>query len=150
VAAYTAYLAERDASYMQLESGADRALERRATAELTGYDRIALAVVRAIHFNTGAVIPLDVLNRGNIPELEEDDVVEVPCVVNASGPLPLSVPPVPESVRELLVRVTEYERLTVRAALEDSAELALEALTLNPLVGDRELAQRLLAELEPA
>jgi 6-phospho-beta-glucosidase len=150
VAAYTAYLAERDASYMQLESGADRALERRATAELTGYDRIALAVVRAIHFNTGAVIPLDVLNRGNIPELEEDDVVEVPCVVNASGPLPLSVPPVPESVRELLVRVKEYERLTVRAALEDSAELALEALTLNPLVGDRELAQRLLAELEPA
>jgi len=150
VAAYTRYLAERDGSYMQLESGADRALERRATAELTGYDRIGLAVVRAIHFGTGAVIPLDVSNRGNIPELEEDDVIEVPCVVNASGPLPLSVPPVPATVRGLLQRIKEYERLTIRAALESSSELALEALALNPLVADRDLAQRLLAELETA
>jgi 6-phospho-beta-glucosidase len=147
VAAYRAYLADRDAGYMQLESGSEQALERRPTAELTGYDRIALQVVRAIHFGTGAVIPLDVLNRGNIPELEEDDVIEVPCVVNASGPQALSVPPIPAAVRGLLQRVKQYERITVRAALEDSRELALEALSLNPLVADRERAERLAAEM---
>ena len=41
----------------------------------------------AIHFNQHAIIPLNVENRGNLPELEPADVVEVPCVVNANGAL---------------------------------------------------------------
>jgi 6-phospho-beta-glucosidase len=77
-------------------------------------------------------------------------VVEVPCVVNADGPHALNVPPIPDAARDLLVRVKAYERLTVRAALEGSADLAVEALTLNPLVGRRDLAQRLLAEVMPS
>ena len=65
---YKAYLAARSAGYMQIESGGAR---RRAApspaSELSGYDKIALSVVRAIHFNTQRVIPLSVANRGNIP-----------------------------------------------------------------------------------
>ena len=147
---YRDYLAARDASYMQLESGSQEPLEPPAAAAVTGYDRIALAVIRAIHFNTSAVIPLDVANQGNIRELEDDDVVEVPCAVNADGPHALSVPPVPEQVRDLLVQIKEYERLTVRAALEGSADLAIEALVRNPLVGRRDLAERLVPEVMPS
>jgi 6-phospho-beta-glucosidase len=146
---YREYLAERDASYMQLESGSPKPLVPPPSAAVTGYDRIALAVVRAIHFDTSAVIPLDVPNQGNLSDLLDDDVVEVPCVVNADGPHALNVAPVPAAARELLVRVKEYERLTVRAALERSEELAVEALTLNPLVDSRDLAQRLVAEVTP-
>ncbi len=147
---YRDYLAARDASYMQLESGSEDPLEPPAAAAVTGYDRIALAVIRAIHFNTSAVIPLDVANQGNIRELEDDDVVEVPCAVNADGPHALNVPPVPEQVRGLLVQIKEYERLTVRAALESSADLAIEALVRNPLVGRRDLAERLVPEVMPS
>lgn len=147
---YRDYLAERDASYMQLESGSQKPLAPPASAEVTGYDRIALAVVRAIHFNTNAVIPLDVANRGNIGELEDDDVVEVPCVVNADGPHALNVAPIPDVVRDLLVKMKTYERLTVRAALEGSRELALEALVTNPLVGSRDVAEQLVTEVMPA
>ncbi len=147
---YREYLAERDASYMQLESGSQKPLVPPPSAAVTGYDRIALAVVRAIHFNTSAVIPLDVPNHGNLADLLDDDVVEVPCLVNADGPHALNVPSVPAAARELLVRVKKYERLTVRAALERSEELAVEALTLNPLVDSRDLAQRLVAEVMPA
>ena len=135
---------------MQLESGSDEALEPPAAAEVTGYDRIALAVIRAIHFDTSAVIPLDVANRGNLAVLEDDDVVEVPCVVNADGPHALNVPPVPANVRDLLVKVKEYERLTVRAALGGSRKLAVEALVRNPLVGRRHLAEQLIAEVMPS
>jgi 6-phospho-beta-glucosidase len=146
---YRAYLAERDASYMQLESGSEEALEPPAAAEVTGYDKIALAVVRAIHFDTSAVLPLDVPNRGNLAILEDDDVVEVPCVVNADGPHALNVPPVPEGVQDLLVRVKEYERLTVQAALGGSSKLVVEALVQNPLVGRRHLAEQLISEVMP-
>lgn len=147
VAAYQAYLAQRNASYLQLEAGSKQGHAPSPAAALSGYDKIAVSVIRAIHDNAGAVIPLSVKNRGNIPELRDDDVVEVPCTVNANGALPLHVGPVPASVRDLLVQVKEYERLTVEAALNGSPEAARSALACNPLVGRAELAERLVAAL---
>ena len=94
------------------------------TLEVAGYDRIARSVATAIHFNTNAIVPLSVRNGGNIECIEADDVVEVPCVVNANGARPLSVGRVPRVVRELLLRVNEYERLTVEAAFTGSRDIA--------------------------
>jgi len=102
----------------------------------TGYDKIAMSVVRAIHFNAGSIIPLNVLNVGNLSCLEASDIVEVPCVVNANGALPMNVGPVPESVRDLIVRVKEYERATIRAAVSGDRGMACDALSRNPLVAD--------------
>lgn len=147
VARYQAYLEARDAGYFQIESGAEAPLARSPWAALTGYDRIALQVVRAIHFNTGAILPLNVLNRGNLPELEPDDSIEVPAVVNVNGALPLHAGPVPPQARDLLVQVKRYERLTVAAALRGGRDRRLEALAANPLVPSRDTAERLLADL---
>ena len=148
VARYKAYLRARSAGYMQVESGG-AARGATAAAELSGYDKIALSVVRAIHFNANAIVPLSVANRGNIPDLLDSDVVEVPCLVNGNGALPLHVGPVPAQVRPLLLRVKEYERRTVAAALARSTELAREALAANPLVSDAAAADRLVADLLP-
>jgi 6-phospho-beta-glucosidase len=150
VATYEAYLAARDGGYMQIESGASAPLVRSPWAELTGYDKIALQTVTAIHFDTGAVIPLDVENRGNLPELEPGDVIEVPCVVNANGALPLHAGPMPAAVRDLVVQVKAYERATVTAGLSGGREAAVEALALNPLVADRQAADDLVAALGAA
>jgi alpha-galactosidase/6-phospho-beta-glucosidase family protein len=49
-------------------------------------------------------------------------------------------------VRALLLQVKEYERLTVRACLSRSTELALSALVKNPLIGDREAAHGVLMD----
>lgn len=148
VKVYDQYLAARSAGYMQIESGGAAPIAPSPCDELTGYDKIAVAVVRAIHFGTGAIIPLNVKNRGNLPNLEDDDVVEVPCAVNANGALPLHVGRVPDSVRDLLVQVKDYERLTVRAALAGDRDLARDALARNPLVGSRDLAGRLIDALQ--
>ncbi len=114
---------------------------------MTGYDMIALNTVRAIHFIDNAIIPLNVENRGNLPELAGDDVIEIPCVVNANGALPLHSGPVPPAVRDLLVQVKEYERLTVEAALTRDSAVAQRALARNPLVPDPATADRLLCAL---
>ena len=148
-AVYERYLATRNAGYMQLESGGRPSAAVSPWAALTGYDKIALAVVRAVYFNANALIPLSVANSGNIPALEVADVVEVPCVVNGNGAQPVHVGAVPERVRPLLVQVKAYERLTVRAALSRSLDSAREALALNPLVRDRALLDPLLADLSP-
>ena len=148
-AVYERYLATRNAGYMQLESGGQPASVVSPWAALTGYDKIALAVVRAVSFNAHALIPLSVANGGNIPALDAADVVEVPCVVNGIGAHPVHVGTVPERVQPLLVQVKTYERMTVRAALSRSLDLAREALALNPLVRDRALLDPLLTDLSP-
>jgi 6-phospho-beta-glucosidase len=120
-----------------------------AASQSSGYDKIALSVVRAIHRNLDAIIPLSVENRGNIPSLMDRDVIEVPCIVNANGARPLHVGRVPDRVQPLLARVKEYERLTVRAVLARSVDAACEALANNPLVPDRATADRLVRDLSP-
>jgi alpha-galactosidase/6-phospho-beta-glucosidase family protein len=147
---YECYIAARDAGYMQIESGRPEPRVKSPWGELSGYDRIALNTVRGIHFNANAIIPLNVENRGNMPDLEDDDVVEVPCVVNGNGALPLHVGPVPEAARELLVAVKNYERRTVQAALTREPEQARRALAANPLVPDDATAGRLLKALRLA
>jgi 6-phospho-beta-glucosidase len=133
---------------MRIESGRTESASVTAPG-LSGYDRIALAVVRAIHFNLGSVVPLSVPNKGNIPSLMDRDVVEVPCVVNANGARALHVGRIPERVQPLIARVKEYERLTVRAALARSVDAAAEALANNPLVPDRATADRLIRDFTP-
>jgi len=149
VACYKSYLRTRSAGYMQIESGSGAPSAPSPSTGLSGYDRIALGVLRAMHFNTNTIIPLSVANRGNIDCLLPDDVVEVPCVVNANGARPLHVGRVDERIVPLLTRVKEYERLTVQAALNPSIAAAREALARNPLVADTGTADRLIADLSP-
>ena len=120
---YQQYLAARDASYMQLETGTTAPRVKPDWAELSGYDRIALMTISAIAGNTGAVIPLDVANRGTLPFLDDDDVVEVPCVVDANGPArPAGGHACRRTSATLITRVKEYERATVAAALSGARE----------------------------
>jgi 6-phospho-beta-glucosidase len=145
---YEDYLAARNAGYMQIESGAAHPLPRSPWSELTGYDKIALSVVRAIHFNSNAIIPLNVPNHGAVRDLEDTDVVEVPCVVNANGARPLAVGHAPGAVADLLLAVKRYERLTVAAAASGAAEDAERALSANPLIQTRDRASELIGALQ--
>jgi 6-phospho-beta-glucosidase len=141
---YEQYLAERDASYFQLESGT---VGHQGVPELTGYDKIGVAVARAIHFDTGEEIAVNVANRGCLSDLEADDVIEVPSVADHRGATPVPVRPIPESVRELVLKVKNYERLAIRAAVEGDSDLAQEALAGHPLVPDRDTARQLMETL---
>jgi len=134
---------------MQIETGATTPRIKPDWAELSGYDRIALMTMRAIVHNQGAIIPLDVANRGTLPFLEAEDIVEVPCRVDASGPHPQAVAPVPDHPRELIARVKAYERATVGAALTGDREELIDALALNPLVKSREHSAQLVEALLP-
>ncbi len=147
LARYQQYLAARDGSYMQLETGVTTPRIKPDWAELSGYDRIALMTMRAIVHNQGAIIPLDVANRGTLPFLQDEDIVEVPCRVDAAGPHPQPVAPIPDHPRELINRVKKYERATVKAALTGNREELIDALALNPLVDSRDQSSRLVAAL---
>lgn len=152
VAAYDNFLATRNATYLQLETGANINSQRveQARQELyekaAGYERIAVDVMRAIARDQPAIFPVNVANHGAMNELDSNDAVEVPCVIDGNGARPLAVGAVPQAVRSLLFRVKDYERQTAKAALDGSAELAIRALAANPLVPDPHLAKNMAEE----
>lgn len=148
-AAYDNFLATRNATYFQLETGAQVGEQKLESArkelyeKSAGYERIAVDVMKAIANNRPAVFPVDVANNGAMDEMELQDAVEVPCVIDSNGAHPLAVGAIPPQVRSLLLLVKEYERVTARAALEGSAKLAVEGLALNPVVSSRQVAEEL-------
>ena len=147
LARYEAYLAARDASYMQIETGSTSNRVKPDWATLSGYDRIALMTMRAIVHDQGSIIPLDIANGSTLPFLDAEDIVEVQCRVDKNGPAPRLVAPVPDHARELMTRVKIYERATVRAALTGDRGDLVDALALNPLVPSHGRAQQLVDAL---
>jgi len=150
---YREYLQRRSGSYMKLEAEAGTALGSGvALAEdpfeaATGYHRIAIDVMTALRQSEPTQIVLNVANQGAIDDLAADDVVELPCLIDRHGPRPVESGPLPETVRGLVLAVKEYERLTIRAAIEGSRDLAKLALMVYPLVGQWERANRMIEAL---
>ena len=110
-----------------------------------GYATIAARVLRALSTNTGEILALDVANNGRLPFLDDDAVVEVPCEVTSSGPKSQAVGTLPPAQAELVARVKEVERTTIRASLEGSRSVAAQAFAMHPLVPSHEAGERILA-----
>ena len=145
---YEDYLRERNASYFSIEAtaGTRRKQRQELYSEFSGYERIALVVLQALHSERPRLIPLTVRNRKSLADLDFNDAVELLCQVSSSGVEVPSVGHAPEAVRSLLLDVKEYERLTVRASVECSRDAALAALIKNPLVARPDVARLVLAE----
>jgi 6-phospho-beta-glucosidase len=108
-----------------------------------GYEGEAMAVVEAINNHTQATMILNVANRSALPFLDEHAVVEVPALVGRTGPQPVAVGPVPAHAQALVTPIKDIERTTNEAALTGSAELAVKALSMHPLVPSVSVARRI-------
>ena len=145
LATYRQYLLQRNASYMKLEAEAGSAFsaaqeEYDPFETVTGYHRIALEVITALLSVEPKTVVVNVPNRGAIEDLEDDDIVEVPCRIDRCGPVPQRTGALPESVRGLVLAVKAYERTAIRAAVEKSGRLAELAMLEYPIIGQWELA----------
>ncbi len=120
-------------------------LEKRGGAY---YSYAAVSLVDAIENDRRTVHVVNVRNGGTTPFLKREDVVETRCVISRAGAEPLRARTRPtQYVKGMMQTLKSYERLTVKAALEGSYDLALAALMLNPLVGDYHKAKSVLDEM---
>ena len=111
------------------------------------YAEMALGVIRAIAYNIDTFAVCNVPNRGVIPFLPDEAVVETACMVNAAGAAPITFRNFPDSVRGIVAAVKNYESLTVEAAVEGNRNKALFALLAHPLILDYDLARPLLEDI---
>lgn len=89
---------------------------------------------------------VNVPNHGYITNLPEEAIVEVPAVVSAAGIHGIGVGQLPGPVAELCRRQITVAEMVVEAAVKGDRELALQALILDPMIDDPEVARNLLGE----
>ncbi|WP_030543627.1 6-phospho-beta-glucosidase [Streptomyces albus] len=136
---------EREETYMA-ESREATGGWQRDSCDLDGggYDRVALALMRAIARNERTKLILNVPGRGAVPALDAEAVVEVPCLVDAGGARPLATGPVAPDQLGLMLTLKAVERSAIEAAASGSRAAALRALALHPLVDSVRVAERIL------
>jgi alpha-galactosidase len=81
--------------------------------------------------------------RINLPD---QTIVEVPAIDCGMGVLPLRVGDLPTMVSELCRREAALMELVIDAAVHGDRELALQALALDPMVDDLDVARAMLAD----
>ena len=87
---------------------------------------------------------VNVPNRGAIPNLPDETIVELPGRVSAAGISALPLDPLPRPIAELCRREADLVELVVDAAVSGDRTLALQALLLDPTVNDIQRAQLIL------
>ncbi|MDX3840341.1 6-phospho-beta-glucosidase [Streptomyces europaeiscabiei] len=90
---------------------------------------------------------VNTLNRGTLPFLPADAVIEVQAAVGRQGAAPLPVPAVDPLYAGLMANVTAYEDLALDAALRGGRDRVFRALLSHPLVGQYEYAEALTDRL---
>ncbi|WP_326614246.1 6-phospho-beta-glucosidase [Streptomyces scopuliridis] len=145
LAAWDRTRAEREATYMAANREAAGVGERDACdLESGGYEKVALALMRAISRDERTTLILNVRNRTTLRVLDEEAVIEVPCFVDANGAHPLAVSPLPHHATGLVCGVKAVEREVLAAAESGSRATAAKAFALHPLVDSVTVARRLV------
>ncbi len=137
-----------------LAAYADPALDHKP--ELLGqrggafYSEAAVALLASLVSDAGDVQVVNLRNRGTMPFLPDEAVIEVPAAIGAGGAAAVPVAPLPPLMSGLIAHVSAYEELAVDAALRGGRQRVADALLAHPLVGQYELAgqlaDRLIAE----
>lgn len=115
------------------------------------YSEVAISLVDAIWNDKREVHVVNLLNRGALDFMEDDDAVEVSAVIGKDGAVPVAVPDFANRhIIDYMRMVKAYERETVAAAVTGSEDAAMRALLMNPLVGDYNTALACFNELKEA
>lgn len=111
------------------------------------YSEAACDLIHSIYNDRRDIQPVNVRNNGAIAGIPDDSAVEVSCVIAKQGPIPLAVGDLPVAVRGLVQQIKSFERIAAEAAVTGDYQLALLAMTINPLVPSDAVAKQLLDEM---
>ena len=118
-----------------------------------GIHELELAIdVMSAHYNdTGAVLPVNLPNKGGaLAGFDESTVVEVWCKVDAAGFHILPQKPLPHSVLGITQQLAEYQILAAKAGWEGNRADGIRALLANPLIDNLKVAEELYDEMAAA
>jgi alpha-galactosidase len=134
---------ERMAAQAAGEIPLNDAIFRRAAGE---HEQL-LDILDSIASDKRVTYSANLPNRGAVPALPSDAILELTCAATARGLQPLLVPDFPPTLAAPLIRKIAAVELTVEAALRGSRPLFVEALLADGCVNDSAIAGRLADDL---
>lgn len=103
-------------------------------------------IMQALVNNTKQRMLLIVENNGAIANVDNDVMVEIPCIVSKDGYEPLSIGVIPTFQKGLMEQQIAVEKLVVDAYEQASYQKMLQALTLSKCVPSANVAKQILDE----
>jgi alpha-galactosidase len=140
---WDAHEKERDLGHEEIrkmgsgEKGIEQLLEADSEGALEVIENVAGA---GNHYHLAVNLP----NDGYITNLPADAMVEIPAMITGAGVRGVAVGAIPEPAAELLRRELAVVRASVDAAVTGDRRTALQALLLDPVIGDIDLAKEVL------
>jgi 6-phospho-beta-glucosidase len=107
------------------------------------YSEAAVDLMASLITDRGDTQVVNVRNRGALPFLDDQAVVEIPARIGRGGPELLAIAPVDPLYAGLIAHVSAYEVLALDAAVRGGRERVFQALLAHPLIGQHDLADRL-------
>ncbi|WP_410790738.1 alpha-glucosidase/alpha-galactosidase [Kribbella sp. C-35] len=128
IGAYLDIVAENLASYEQTRN----ALKTGDPVEVEPTMEYAPQIIHSIVTGTPRTVYGNVPNTGLIPNLQAGAVVEVPCLVDASGVQPTAVGALPAQCAALNRSYLNVAELAVQAAIEEDPRAIRQAVMVDP------------------
>ena len=109
---------------------------------------LSVPIVEALSCGLRRELPaVNVPNRGAIPNLPDDMVVEVPAVADADGLRACAFEPLPEAIAAMLRVQGSIHKLIVEAFAERSKDKLIQAVLLDPTVDSYRRAVEMVDEM---
>ncbi len=138
-----------DRSYerMRAQARGEMPLDARIFERGEGEHSQLVEILRAIDEDRRESFSANLPNRGAVPNLPADAVLELTSIATARGLRPVPMPDFPDLLAAPLARKLAGQAATVEAALTGSRKLFVEALLLDGSVADESTAGRLADDL---
>ncbi|MEE4409489.1 MULTISPECIES: family 4 glycosyl hydrolase [unclassified Serratia (in: enterobacteria)] len=151
---YFSHYLTRENSYMQRESNQGKVKEREMLTlqqfieqpDSGGYAGVAIDILEAVNNGQQKRVVVSMQNNDTLDFLHPEDVIEISCELSNAGIHPVKMRDIPDTQKNLIAQVKEYERLAVAAILEGNRQKAIKALMVHPLVNSYSLAKTLVEE----
>ena len=132
---------------MRAQALGEKPLDQRIFERASGEHEQIIDILDSIELDRRRIFFVNVPNRGAVPNLPDDAVLELPAVATAGGLRPLQVLDFPEPLAAIITRKLAGIKLTVEAALTGSRPLLVEALLADGAVTDPQVARALADDL---
>ncbi len=106
-----------------------------------------LEIIDSIRTGDGKVYSANLPNRGQVPNLPADSIIESPAVADVTGLRPIAQKPLPSALVGTLATRLMWVETIVEAALEGSRQKFVQSLIIDGSVKSLEIAEKLADEL---
>ncbi len=132
---------------MRAQALGEKPLDEGIFERSAGEHEQLLDILRSIERDERRIFAANLPNRGAVPNLPAEAILELPAVATAGGLRPLQILDFPDRLAAIITRKLTATSLTVEAALTGDQNLFVEALLADGAVTDPEIARKMAEEL---